>query len=192
MDCVEEASSSSSKKMQPRFSFSVDSLLGRKTNEVDIKSECLGGFTDLQDEDHRESEQHVDHDNETREDRLDTENDSHDSTQHYIKEESESDSELNVDEDDDITERDDEDVSPQSSPHPLIPTPLMAGRPPFRPGLAGLQDLIRPPWAQPPLSGPFPGVPNSLFDKGMQIIILLIKTLQTTSSLLNIHYQSLK
>ena len=190
MDCVEEASSS--KKMQPRFSFSVDSLLGRKTNEVDIKSECLGGFTDLQDEDHRESEQHVDHDNETREDRLDTENDSHDSTQHYIKEESESDSELNVDEDDDITERDDEDVSPQSSPHPLIPTPLMAGRPPFRPGLAGLQDLIRPPWAQAPLSGPFPGVPNSLFDKGTQIIILLIKTLQTTSSLLNIHYQSLK
>jgi len=93
--------------MQPRFSFSVDSLLGRKTNEVDIKSECLGGFTDLQDEDHRESEQHVDHDNETREDRLDTENDSHDSTQHYIKEESESDSELNVDEDDDITERED-------------------------------------------------------------------------------------
>lgn len=42
--------------MQPRFSFSVDSLLGRKTNEVDIKSECLGGFTDLtadRDRDHR-------------------------------------------------------------------------------------------------------------------------------------------
>ena len=35
-------------KMQPRFSFSVDSLLGRKTNESDIKSECLGGYTDLQ------------------------------------------------------------------------------------------------------------------------------------------------
>ena len=43
-------------KMQPRFSFSVDSLLGRKTNEVDIKSECLGGFTDLtdRDQDHRQ------------------------------------------------------------------------------------------------------------------------------------------
>lgn len=163
------ASSSSSSTMQPRFSFSVDSLLGRKTNEVDIKSECLGGFTDLHDEDHRESEEHVDHDNEPGEDRLDTENDSHDSTQHYVKEESESDSELNVDEDDDITERDDEDVSPQSSPHPLIPTPLMAGRPPFRPGLAGLQDLIRPPWAQGPLSAPFSGVPNSIFDKDMTL-----------------------
>ena len=39
-------------KMQPRFSFSVDSLLGRKTNEVDIKSDCLGGFTQI-DSDHR-------------------------------------------------------------------------------------------------------------------------------------------
>ena len=33
--------------MQPRFSFSVDSLLGRKTNEADIKSECLG-YTELE------------------------------------------------------------------------------------------------------------------------------------------------
>lgn len=154
--------------MQPRFSFSVDSLLGRKTNEVDIKSECLGGFTDLHDEDHRESEHHVDHDNETREDRLDTENDSHDSMQHYVKEESESDSELNVDDDDDIAERDEEDISPHSSPNPLIPTPLMAGRPPF-PGLAGLHDLMRPPWAQGPLSVPFSGVPTSIFDKDMTL-----------------------
>lgn len=39
-------------KMQPRFSFSVDSLLGRKTNGADIKSECLGGsFTRLDTED---------------------------------------------------------------------------------------------------------------------------------------------
>ena len=44
-------------KMQPRFSFSVDSLLGRKTNEADIKSECLGGFTQITDtkSDHRPS-----------------------------------------------------------------------------------------------------------------------------------------
>ena len=40
-------------KMQPRFSFSVDSLLGRKTNESDIKSECLGGYTDLHEGDPR-------------------------------------------------------------------------------------------------------------------------------------------
>jgi len=155
--------------MQPRFSFSVDSLLGRKTNEVDIKSECLGGFTDLHDEDHRESGHHVDHDNERREDRLDTENDRHDSTQHYVKEESESDSELNVDDDEDIVERDEEDLSPQSSPHPLIPTPLMAGRPPFS-GLTGLQDLMRPPWAQGPLSIPFSGVHHTnMFDRDMTL-----------------------
>ena len=154
--------------MQPRFSFSVDSLLGRKTNEADIKSECLSGFTDLHDEDHRESEHHVDHDNEPSEDRLDMENDPHDSTQHYVKEESESDSELNVDEDDDIAEQDEEDPSPESSPRPLIPTPLLAGRPPF-PGLAGLQDLIRPPWAQGPLSVPFSGVSPSMFDKGIAV-----------------------
>ena len=157
--------------MQPRFSFSVDSLLGRKTNEVDIKSECLGGFTDLHDEDHRESEHHVDHDKETREDRLDTENDSHDSMQHYVKEESESDSELNVDDDDDIAERDEEDQSPQSSPNPFIPTPLMASRPPF-PGLAGLHDLMRPPWAQGPLSVPFSGLHTSIFDKGITNFVL--------------------
>ena len=141
--------------MQPRFSFSVDSLLGRKTNEADIKSECLGGFTDLHSGDHRESEQHVDHDNESREDRLDTENDSHDSTQHYVKEESESDSELNVDDDDDIAERDDEDRSPETSPRPLL-APLL-GRPPF-PGLPGLPDFIRPPWSQGTLPVPFSGV----------------------------------
>ena len=41
-------------KMQPRFSFSVDSLLGRKTNESDIKSDCLGGFTKIP-SDHRQT-----------------------------------------------------------------------------------------------------------------------------------------
>ena len=41
-------------KMQPRFSFSVDSLLGRKTNESDIKSDCLGGFTKIH-TDHRQT-----------------------------------------------------------------------------------------------------------------------------------------
>ena len=92
-----------------------------------------------------------------------------------MKEESESDSELNVDEDDeedDIADRDDEEVSPESSPRPLIPTPLLAGaRPPF-PGFVGLQDLIRPSFPHGPGVTPgaplpsFPGMPNSLFDKG--------------------------
>ena len=48
-----------------------------------------------------------------------------------------------------------------------MPTPLLAGaRPPF-PGLAGLQDLMRPGWppGAPPLQ-PFPGMPTSIFDKG--------------------------
>jgi len=147
--------------MQPRFSFSVDSLLGRKTNEADIKSECLGGYTDLQ----GSPGDHVDHDREdVRDDKLETVNDvddSHESSSH-LKEESESESELNVDDDDD----DDEDSSPLSSPRPLLPPPLLAGgRPPF-PGLAGLQELMRPPL--PPLPA-FPGMPNSMFDKDLTL-----------------------
>ena len=107
-----------------------------------------------------------------------------------MKEESESDSELNVDEDDeedDIADQDDEEVSPQSSPRPLVPTPLLAGaRPPF-PGFVGLQDLIRPSFPHGPgvTSGapmpPFPGMPNSLFDKGTNFQtkhLLTIITLQ--------------
>jgi len=170
--------------MQPRFSFSVDSLLGRKTNEVDIKSECLGGFTDLtadRDRDHRHTEDHVDHDrSDVGDDSHETgHNHSHDSVNNTtMKEESESDSELNVDEDDeedDIADRDDEEVSPESSPRPLIPTPLLAGaRPPF-PGFVGLQDLIRPSFPHGPGVTPgaplpsFPGMPNSLFDKDMTL-----------------------
>ena len=41
-------STSPSMKLTPRFSFSVDSLLGRKTNECDvIKSEAECGLTRL-------------------------------------------------------------------------------------------------------------------------------------------------
>ena len=45
-------SSSPVTKMQPRFSFSVDSLLGRKTNEGDvIRTESRCGLTGLGDTD---------------------------------------------------------------------------------------------------------------------------------------------
>lgn len=142
--------------MQPRFSFSVDSLLGRKTNEADIKSECLG-YTELEG-----TGDHVDHDREdVRDDKLETVNevnDSHESSSH-LKEETESESELNVDDDDD------ESSSPLSSPRPLLAPPLLPGaRPPF-PGLAGLQDLMRP--VHPMAS--FPGMPHSMFDKDMTL-----------------------
>lgn len=175
-------------EMQPRFSFSVDSLLGRKTNEADIKSECLG-YTELEERAGNIilhliniptffdlirrlifnflenfdiffwSGDHVDHDREdVRDDKLETVNevnDSHESSSH-LKEETESESELNVDDDDD------ESSSPLSSPRPLLPAPLLPGaRPPF-PGLAGLQDLMRP--VHPMAS--FPGMPHSMFDKG--------------------------
>jgi len=163
-------------KMQPRFSFSVDSLLGRKTNEVDIKSDCLGGFTQI-DSDHRSTETHVDQDRDDAggDNQKESHNHSHESVSNNttVKEESESDNELNVDEDDDeddIAYREDEDGSPHSSPRPLMPTPLLAGaRPPF-PGLAGLQDLMRPGWppGAPPLQ-PFPGMPTSIFDKDMTL-----------------------
>ena len=151
-------------KMQPRISFSVDSLLGRKTNEVDIKSDCLtGGLTELQDGDTR----HGDHDNtQPTQDKLDTANDPNDSSQHYaVKEESESESELNVEEDeeDEVEEEESQSSSPHSSPgRPLAPAALH--RHPLPPGLAGLQDLIRPPWTPPHL--PFPSLHNTLFDKG--------------------------
>jgi len=142
-------------KMQPRFSFSVDSLLGRKTNEADIKSEC---FTDLHQEGRREGD-HVDHDREdVRGDKLETGNDS---SSHLKEESEESESELNVD-DDEEDEEEEEDSSPLASPHPLLPTPLMAGARPSFPGLAGLQELMRPPLqSRPPYPG---GVPPSIFD----------------------------
>jgi len=153
--------------MQPRISFSVDSLLGRKTNEVDIKSDCLtGGLTELQDGDTR----HGDHDNtQPTQDKLDTANDPNDSRQHYaVKEESESESELNVEEDeeDEVEEEESQSSSPHSSPgRPLAPPALH--RHPLPPGLAGLQDLIRPPWAPPHL--PFPSLQNNLFNKDLSL-----------------------
>merc|ERR1719471_1923770 len=58
-----------------------------------------------------------------------------------------------------------ESSSPLSSPRPLLAPPLLPGaRPPF-PGLAGLQDLMRP--VHPMAS--FPGMPHSMFDKDMTL-----------------------
>ena len=83
-------------------------------------------------------------------------------------EESESESELNVEDEEDDIEDDDEDEDRRGGQRPVVPRPLLAGaRPPF-PGLAGLSDLIRPSWPPGLPPPPFPGQPNSMFDKGTQ------------------------
>ena len=147
-------------KMQPRISFSVDSLLGRKTSEADIKP-----FTDL--EDLGNTKLGDTNENSATETDRNNDNDHYDSSR--VKEElSESEGELNVED-----EYDDEDESPRRSPaspfspasHPLMPTPLL-GRAAFPSGLPG---LLRPPWAQNPMQLQMAaGLNPAFFNKGIR------------------------
>ena len=81
-------------------------------------------------------------------------------------EESESESELNVEDEEDDLEDDDEEDDRRGGQRPVVPRPLLPGARPPLPGLAGLGDLIRPSWPPGLAPPPFPGTPHSMFDKG--------------------------
>ena len=159
-------------KIQPRISFSVDSLLGRKTTE--IKPRILeSSFTDLQDQqdhlqDHRREAEEIRRREEVEEIRRREEGAEirrreevekirrrEEETKEDFKEESESEDDLCVDDED---EDHNSSPSPPLRPHPIMPRPLLGH------GMSGLAGLLRP--------GSWPGHLNlpfsnqSLFDKG--------------------------
>ena len=146
-------------KMQPRISFSVDSLLGRKTTETDIKPRILhSAFTELEDtQEDRRAEEDRRRDEEDRrraEDDMRRRMEDKDESKDDIKEETESEDDLCVD-DEDEDENQTSSPSPPIHPHPIMPTPLL-GR-----GMHGLANLLRPGWP-----GHLPFANQSLFDKG--------------------------
>ena len=146
-------------KMQSRISFSVDSLLGRKTTETDIKPRILHSvFTELEDkQEDRRAEEDRRRDEEDRlraEDEMRRRMEDKDESKDDIKEETESEDDLCVD-DEDEDENQTSSPSPPIHPHPIMPTPLL-GR-----GMPGLANLLRPGWP-----GHLPFTNQSLFDKG--------------------------
>jgi len=122
--------------MQPRISFSVDSLLGRKTNnEVDVKTEGMGAFTEISPR--GESNITYNHSQLSPRNQLFKE----DIITNDVKEENESGSEedLCVDDDDRSSSPEGEDPS---SPPLAMPMALRPGMP----NLANLPGLLRPGW----------------------------------------------
>ena len=90
--------------------------------------------------------------------------------------------------DDDEEEEEEEDSSPLSSPaphHALLPPPMLAGARPSFPGLAGLQDLMRPPLASRGGPSAYPGVAASMFDhnKGNKKLVCQISSVSDVGDL---------
>ena len=87
-------------------------------------------------------------------------------------EESESESELNVEDEEEDIEEEDEDEDSRGGQRPVVPRPLLPGSRPLFPGLAGLHDLISPAWPPGLPPPPFPGTPDSMFDKSKQMAMV--------------------
>lgn len=135
--------------MQPRLSFSVDSLLGRKTTERDVKSGTIGAFTDLAPRHTAAGEERSRNGNDWNNAYTDNGNDDNgvdnDNGYDTIKEENESGSESELCVDDEERSSSPEGLADRSSP-PEMSTPAIVPRPLPHP----MSGLIRPGW--PPVS----------------------------------------
>lgn len=143
--------------MQPRISFSVDSLLGKKTNETDVKPESIGAFTEIspRNQDANITYTHHSPRNELLQEDIIARNEL---LKEDMKEEHDSGSEedLCVDDDERSSSPEEADLS---SPPLAMPMALRPGMP----NLATIPGLLRPGWPGTPF-----GFGSHMFNRDMQ------------------------